>query len=253
MNSSRPLFANCSAACNPGLGIPNYTERARRSGVPIFLEMRSNMKQKLTPAMLMIAAAIGTLSSVGHAEDIRPDATLLQFPDVSETHIVFAYANDLWLVPREGGAAQKLASPPGPEMFPRFNPEGDAIAFMGNYEGGRDIYVIPIEGNTPTALATRLTYHPASELLSDWTPDGESVIFSSSGMTGMTRAPQMFKVSAEGGDPEKFPIPYGSAGALSPDGKWLAYTPPHMETVSRRNGLGYLAAESGNPRICPDD
>ncbi len=198
------------------------------------------MKRYWTPALLLAAAAY---SPTLQASEIRPDATLLQFPDVSRTHIVFSYANDLWLVSREGGTAQKLASPPGPEMFPRFNPAGDAIAFMGNYDGGRDIYVIPVEGDTPTALATRLTYHPANELLSDWTPDGSSVIFSSSGMTGMTRAPQMFKVSAEGGAPEKFPIPYGSAGALSPDGKWLAYTPQNRDFRTWKRYRGGMASD----------
>src|SRR5690606_5658112 len=142
------------------------------------------------PALLIAAAALTSGATIASASEIRPDATLLQFPDVSKSHIVFAYANDLWLVSREGGTAQKLVSPPGPELFPRFNPAGDKIAFMGNYERGRDLYVIPVEGNAPTALATRLTYHPSSEVLSDWTPDGESVIYSSSGMTGMTRAPQ---------------------------------------------------------------
>jgi len=29
------------------------------------------------------------------------DAGLFRYPDVSETQIVFSYANDLWLVPRE--------------------------------------------------------------------------------------------------------------------------------------------------------
>jgi tricorn protease len=39
---------------------------------------------------------------------------MLRFPDISATHIVFSYANDLWLVDRMGGKAFPLASPPGP-------------------------------------------------------------------------------------------------------------------------------------------
>ncbi|MCW3105595.1 MAG: tolB protein precursor, periplasmic protein [Segetibacter sp.] len=37
------------------------------------------------------------------------DAGLFRFPDVSKTHIVFTYANDLWLVPKDGGTAIKLS------------------------------------------------------------------------------------------------------------------------------------------------
>ena len=35
------------------------------------------------------------------------EATLFQKPTVNRTHIVFAYAGDLWSVPREGGDAEK--------------------------------------------------------------------------------------------------------------------------------------------------
>ena len=50
----------------------------------------------------------------------RPHAGMLRFPDVSQDSIVFSYANDLWTVPKEGGMARPLASPPGPESFPKF-------------------------------------------------------------------------------------------------------------------------------------
>jgi tricorn protease-like protein len=35
------------------------------------------------------------------------DAGLFRFPDVSADHIVFTYANDLWLMPKEGGQLGK--------------------------------------------------------------------------------------------------------------------------------------------------
>ncbi len=41
------------------------------------------------------------------------DAGLFRYPDVSENQIVFSYANDLWLVPREGGEANKIRAPSG--------------------------------------------------------------------------------------------------------------------------------------------
>ena len=34
--------------------------------------------------------------------DVKPVGSMLRYPDVSKTHIVFSYANDLWLVPRAG-------------------------------------------------------------------------------------------------------------------------------------------------------
>ena len=76
-----------------------------------------------------VAAAILLSSFAAHA-DIEPSAGMMRYPDVSKTHIVFVYSGDLWLVPRAGGMATRLASPPGPELFPKFSPDDKTIAFI---------------------------------------------------------------------------------------------------------------------------
>ena len=43
------------------------------------------------------------------------NAGLFRYPDVSQSQIVFTYANDVWIVAKEGGTATKLSSPPGVE------------------------------------------------------------------------------------------------------------------------------------------
>ena len=43
----------------------------------------------------------------------QTNAGLYRYPDVSKTQIVFTYANDLWVIPKEGGEAVKLSSPTG--------------------------------------------------------------------------------------------------------------------------------------------
>src|SRR5580704_4399016 len=95
------------------------------------------------------------------------DAGLFRFPDVSKTQIIFSYANDLWLVPKEGGTAIKLSSPPGVETYPKFSPDGTKVAFTGNYDGNIDAYVIPVSGGVPL----RLTEHGYADRVVDWTPD----------------------------------------------------------------------------------
>src|SRR6202163_734335 len=68
---------------------------------------------------------------------------LLRFPTVSKTQIVFNYAGDLWTVPRDGGDAHRLTSGVGFEGLAHFSPDGSMIAFTGEYDGNRDVYVIP--------------------------------------------------------------------------------------------------------------
>lgn len=146
------------------------------------------------------------------------DAGLFRFPDISKDQIVFTYANDLWLVPKEGGTAIKLSSPAGVESFPKFSPDGKSIAFTGNYDGNSDVYVLPTAGGVPV----RLTSHGYPDRVVDWTTDGKKVLFASSRESGKARFNQFFTVSAGGGPAEKLPVAYGEFGSYSPDGKELA-------------------------------
>ena len=54
---------------------------------------------------------------------------LAQHPTISATQIVFAYAGDLWTVPREGGVAKRLTAGIGVKSRPVFSPDGSEIAF----------------------------------------------------------------------------------------------------------------------------
>ncbi len=200
-----------------------------------------SVRYPLTAAAL-IAAAVLPVRALG-AEDgpIRPDATMIQYPDVSETEIVFVYANDLWLVPRAGGVARKLASPPGQESFPRFSPDGKTIGFVGNYEGDTDIYTLPTDG---AGTAFRVTHHPTNETLWDWTPDGKDMIFfAAGGVESNMLMNRLYTVPPTGGLPTAMPVPYGAGGAVSPDGEWLAYTPHLRDFRNWKRYRGGMATD----------
>ena len=112
------------------------------------------------------------LSIVGSVTQAQVDAGLFRYPDVSKTQIAFTYANDIWIMPKEGGNAEKLSSPPGVEIFPKFSPDGKTIAFSGNYDGNIDVYTISVKGGVPQ----RLTEHGMPDRVVDWTPDGNRVL-----------------------------------------------------------------------------
>ncbi|MSR44972.1 MAG: peptidase S41 [Phycisphaerales bacterium] len=167
-----------------------------------------------------------------------PHASMLRYPDISQTQIVFTYANGLWTVAKAGGVAQPVADPPGNETFARFSPDGKSIAFLGNYEGNRDIYVTPVDGGIPV----RVTYNPATELPADWLRDGR-ILFSASGMSTYPRAPQIFTVGSDGGLPMEFPTPYGANPTVSADGKYLAYTPHSTDQRTWKRYRGGMATD----------
>lgn len=187
---------------------------------------------------LVVIATIAGVASAAPSDSHRPHAGMLRFPDVSATHIVFAYGNDLWIVPRNGGMASPLAGPPGQELMPKFSADGRTIAFVGNYEGNRDLYTIPVDGG----VSQRVTYHPATEQLCDWTPDG-GLLFMTNGFAGLPRQQQLYTVPVTGGLPTQIPVPYGANGAISDDGTWLAYTPHSRDFRTWKRYRGGMATD----------
>jgi len=167
------------------------------------------------------------------------NARMLQYPDVSATHITFTYGGDVWIVAKEGGTAYKLTSAKGTELLARFSPDGKRIAFSGNYNGNVDVYVMPSLGGMPT----RITHHGMGDRLLDWYPDGNSLLFASSRESGKQRFSQFYKVSKGGGLPEKLSIPYGEFGVISPDGKQIAYTPKTRAFRTWKRYQGGMAAD----------
>src|SRR5438105_14201147 len=84
---------------------------------------------------------------------------LLRTPTVSATQIAFAYAQNIWTVPRAGGMARRITSFPGQTSNPHFSPDGKWIAFSGEYAGNLEVYVVPADGGGPT----RLNLQPGSD------------------------------------------------------------------------------------------
>lgn len=167
------------------------------------------------------------------------DARLLKYPDISATQIAFVYGGDIWVVARTGGVAQRLSSPRGEEQFPRFSPDGSRIAFTANYDGNNDIYVMPSTGGE----ARRVTFHPSTDRVIDWYPDGRSLLFASSATSEKDRFNKLFRTSADGGLAQALPMPYGEFGAISPDSKWIAYTPSTQDFRTWKRYRGGFASD----------
>jgi tricorn protease len=190
------------------------------------------MKTLTACFLLLFLSAIGNIYA-------QVNAKMFQYPDVSQTHISFTYAGDIWIVSKEGGTANKLTSAKGAEVLARFSPDGKQIAFSGNYNGNVDVYVMPSLGGVPK----RITYHGMTDRLVDWYPDGNNLLFASSRESGKQRFNQFYKVSKSGGLPEKLPLPYGEFGVISPDGKQIAYTPISAAFRTWKRYRGGMAAD----------
>jgi tricorn protease len=150
----------------------------------------------------------------------REPQLLLQNPTLSRNRIAFSYGGDIWVVNREGGDAQRVVTGTGMAAQPIFSPDGEWIAYTGNYDGNEDVYVVPSLGGQPK----RLTYHPGPDVAVGWTPDGKSILFRSH-RSSPTDPNRLFTVALTGSFPEQLPLSMAEEGSFSPDRAHIAIVP----------------------------
>src|SRR6267154_3525357 len=189
----------------------------------------------LALGLLSVRFAGNYIFVAAYAQTSNGGTRLLRTPTVSATQIAFAYAQNIWVVPRAGGLARRLTSFQGQTSNPHFAPDGKWIAFSGEYAGNLDVYVVAADGGEPK----RLTWHPGADLVQGWTPDGSAIMFSSSRATwSPSGAPRFWTVPAEGGVEEPMALPRGYQGKISADGSHLAYRMNNSWDDERRNYRG---------------
>ncbi len=190
--------------------------------------------------LLILLAAVGVQAD---------EARLLRFPDIHYDKLVFSYAGDIYLAPRDGGEAIRLTSHKGLELFAKFSPDGECIAFTGQYDGDMAVYTIPVDGGEPR----RLTYHPGIQRTSerfgpenvvmDWHPDGERVLFRSRKEVNDWWDGRAYLVSVDGGLPEPLPMAVAGFTSLSPDLSRAAYCPIYRDFRTWKRYKGGMAQD----------
>ncbi|TFH22530.1 MAG: hypothetical protein E4H10_13620, partial [Bacteroidia bacterium] len=77
-------------------------------------------------AALSLLLGMSTMNLFG----IDPnDTRLLEQPAISQDHIAFIYANDLWVANSDGTQPRRLTVDEGIEARPAFSPDGKTLAF----------------------------------------------------------------------------------------------------------------------------
>ena len=127
-------------------------------------------------------------------------------PTICRDTIVFVCEDDLWTVPVEGGVARRLTSNLGLAGSPRLSPDGELLAFSGREEGPSEVYVMPALGGE----AKRLTYQGSNVSVVGWDTDRKHILYSSG--AGLAFDPWIWKVSSDGGEPQR--LPYGPANHI---------------------------------------
>jgi len=175
------------------------------------------------------------LSTVGEVEyqyhpNISPDgssaALQLEDPDLATWN--------LWVYDLERGIKSRFTSHPSVSAVPVFSPDGERIVFVSMRSGDLVLYVKPVVGGEAEPLLEGgLADYGRADLAHvwpmEWSPDGRHVVYFSEdadGNSDLWALPLLTKT-------EPIPLqqtPFNEVdAAISPDGRWLAYTSDESE------------------------
>lgn len=173
------------------------------------------------------------LSTVGSRENqyhisISPDRTRAAV-QIEKTGEVIPR---IWMYDLDRGVKDLVTPDASASATPVWSPDGKRIAFGSTRGGALDVYIKPVAGGEATPLfavaagrdsarAARLAAFDADWAL-DWSSDGRYLVYCDA-----ADSPDLWALSLQG-DEDPIPIrrtPFDEEdAALSPDGRWLAYT-----------------------------
>ena len=168
---------------------------------------------KISPTTCFYLFLFSIISSSLFSQGTR----LLRQPALSDNHIAFSYASDIWVADRDGQNVNRITSTQAMEGLAHISPDGKTIAFTSNRSGNNAVYIVPIEGGTPT----QLTWLPGGASVRDWSPDGSSILFASTRGTAPSRHNYLWSVSKAGGPASRVSAQWGFDAEYSPDGRKL--------------------------------
>lgn len=135
-----------------------------------------------------------------------------RFPTVQGNTVVFSSEDDLWQVDLKGGQAVRITANLSTNTAPKISPDGKYLAYMSQEEGYQEIYIKEMKGSGQK----RLTYFGSGARPLAWTDDSRHIIISTS--LDHPFEPSIYKLSIEGGEPEKLPYGYANGIAFGKNG-----------------------------------
>ena len=133
---------------------------------------------------------------------------------------------EVWISNRDESNPIQLTELGGPfTSTPRWNPDGDRIAFAARWQGQIDVYIVDVAGGR----TERLTTAGSNDRQPQWSRDGNWVYFASN----RTGDWEIWKRPVAGGDPVQVTMNGGFSAMESVDRQWLYFVKRHMPGIWR--------------------
>jgi len=155
-------------------------------------------------------------------------------PAISGNEVVFTAEGDLWKFDILSKKTQRLTTHHGVESQSSYSRDGKYIAFIGEYEGPSEIYVIPSTGGKPR----RMTWEESSPEISQWTDDGK-ILYSTNYYSTLPNA-QLLKLDPESAISTLIPLAQADQGTYTDKGE-LVFTRLRKQSSHTKRYVGGTA------------
>ncbi|MEM9326820.1 MAG: S41 family peptidase [Bacteroidota bacterium] len=180
--------------------------------------------------LLALSICICAFSSPAFGQD--GFAGYYRYPDAEGNQVVFTAEGDLWTVSINGGVARRLTSHQEEELYARFSPDGETLAFSASYEGPLEVYTMPVNGGLPK----RWTYDREASVVNGWTPEGK-VIYDTREFSGVPDR-QVVMIDPATQTKEIIPLSQASEASFDDSGSTVYFVRPayHRNVTKRYKG-----------------
>src|SRR5262249_34385920 len=119
------------------------------------------------------------------------------------------------------------------------------IAFSSNRHGSYDVFVMSSRGGK----ATRLTFDSDADFVNGWSPDGKTILFTSTRSTAYPPNFELYTVPVTGGRVRQITSSGGKDGVFSPKGDKIAY----VRGAGTWYRKGYRGSSNDDIWVCDAD
>lgn len=182
------------------------------------------MKLRLSVACTLLA--LGSLSSLSVVASDSTQPGYFRSPALSDNTLVFTAEGDLWTKTLGQNQAQRLTSLPAEELGATISKDGKWVAYVANYEGSNEVYIIPIHGGQ----AKRVSFENSRVRVQGWTATGD-VLYATDNAFGPANYWVLRSVNPETLVTQDFPLADAIEGTVDEKGEYLYFTRFGLQTT----------------------
>lgn len=180
---------------------------------------------KISHLFASCAFALGSLNTVptmaAPSLDVqsRDNQGYYRAPAIQDNTLVFTAEGDLWTQALNAPHARRLTSLAAEELGAAISKDGQSVAYVANYEGASEVYVIPIQGG----VAKRVSFENSRVRVQGWTADGQ-ILYATDNAFGPANYWVLRKVDPVSLTTSDLPLADAIEGVIDEAGETLFFT-----------------------------